>query len=286
MLLMPTRVARASVAGTVRNHQEEFVPIVHYEKRDDHIVIMTMEGDNDLNIGVVNAGLHDRIDEYAADDDLWCAIITGAGQRAFSAGGDMNRRAAFNAGEIQLPTQMANLYSSRQTIINGLDIWKPIVAAVNGYCVGGAFGLALACDIRIASENAEFSMPELKLGSPGSLGVPQRLPRLIPLGAALEMLLTGDRINAEQALRWGLVNRVVPQSELLDTALELAQRIVANPPLGVRSTKEAVLRSLEMSLTEGMRLTSLLYQPNRGTEDAKEAYRARAEKRKPVFKGR
>ena len=262
------------------------MPTVHYEKRDDHIVVMTMEGDNDLNIGVVNAGLHDRIDDYAADDDLWCAIITGAGQRAFSAGGDMKRRAAFNAGEIQLPAEGAALYSSRRTIITGLEIWKPIIAAVNGFCLGGAFGLALACDIRIASENAEFSMPELKLGSPGSLGVPQRLPRLIPLGPALEMLLTGDRISAQQALQWGLVNRVVPQSELMDAALELAQRIAANPPLGVRSTKEAVLRSLEMPLAEGMRLTSLLYQPNRGTEDAKEAYRARVEKRKPTFKGR
>ena len=116
--------------------------------------------------------------------------------------------------------------------------------------------------------------------------MPQRLPRAIPLGPALEMLLTGDRVTAEQALRWGLVNRVVPQSELMEAALELAHRIVANPPLGVRSTKEAVLRSLEMPLAEGMRLTSLLYQPNRGTEDAKEAYRARMEKRKPVYKGR
>jgi enoyl-CoA hydratase len=129
-------------------------------------------------------------------------------------------------------------------------------------------------------------MPEIKLGSPGSLGVPQRLPRTIPLGPALEMLLTGDRISAQQALQWGLVNRVVPQEELLDAALEIARRIAANPPLGVRSTKEAVMRSLEMPLAEGMRLTTLLYQPNRGTEDAKEAYLARMEKRKPVFRGR
>jgi enoyl-CoA hydratase/carnithine racemase len=261
-------------------------PTVHYDKRADHIVVMTLEGDNDLNIGTVNAGLHDRIDEYAADDELWCAIITGAGTRAFSAGGDMKRRAAFNAGELELPTDQANLYTSRRTIITGLEVWKPIIAAVNGYCIGGAFGLALACDLRIASENAEFSMPELKLGSPGSLGVPQRLARTIPLGPALEMLLTGDRINAQQALQWGLVNRVVPQAELMDAALDLAQRIVANPPLGVRTTKEAVMRSLEMSITDGMRMTTLLYQQNRGTEDAQEANRARAEKRKPVFKGR
>ena len=102
----------------------------------------------------------------------------------------------------------------------------------------------------------------------------------------MEMLLTGDRISAQQALQWGLVNRVAPQSELMDAALELAQRIVANPPLGVRTTKEAIVRSLEMPVAEGMRLTGLLYQTNRGTEDAKEAYRARVEKRKPVYRGR
>lgn len=247
---------------------------------------MTMEGDNDLNIQVVNAGLHDRINEYAADDDLWCAIITGAGTRAFSAGGDMKRRAAFNAGEIELPAETNALYSSRRTIISGLEIWKPLIAAVNGYCIGGAFGLALACDIRIASENAEFSMPELKLGSPGNMGVPHRLPRTIPLGPAMEMLLTGDRISAQQALQWGLVNRVVPQSELMDAALQLAERIVANPPLGVRTTKEAVVRSLEMPFTEGVRLATLLFRSNHGTEDAREAHRARTEKRKPVFTGR
>ncbi len=258
---------------------------IHYEKRDDHIVVITMEGGNDLNIGVVSGGLHDRIDEYAADDDLWCAIITGAGTRAFSAGGDAKRRSAMLAGEIQSPAD--DMWgSTRPNIVTSLEMWKPIVAAVNGYCLGAAFALALACDIRIASENAEFSMPELKLGAPGNMGVPNRLPRAIPLGAAMEMLLTGDRISAQQALQWGLVNRVVPQGELMAAALEMAGRIVANPPLGVRTTKEAVLRSLETSTAEGMRLTTLLYRSSRGTEDAKEANRARIEKRKPVFKGK
>src|SRR5437660_11208488 len=185
-----------------------------------------------------------------------------------------------------LPPTYEPCNTARPNIVTGLELWKPIVAAINGYCLGGALALALACDIRIASENAEFSMPELKLGSPGSLGVPQRLPRTIPLGPAMEMLLTGDRINAQQALQWGLVNRVVPQSELMEAVLAMAQRIVANPPLGVRTTKEAVVRSLEMPFTEGMRLATLLFRSNHGTEDAKEAHRARTEKRKPVFKGK
>ena len=131
---------------------------------------------------------------------------------------------------------------STLTLINGLDIRKPIIAAVNGFAIGAGCMLALACDIRIASENAEFGIPEIKLGFPSGMGAPQRLPRLIPFGAALEMLLTGDRIKADQALQWGLVNRVVPQEELLDAAFDLANRIAANPPLAVRGMKEIGLQ--------------------------------------------
>jgi len=262
------------------------VPTIHYDKRGDHIVVMTMEGDNDLNIGVVSNELHDRIDEYAADDDLWCAIITGAGIRAFSAGGDANQRARMLAGEIPQSRDEIWNVPARPNIVTGLEMWKPIIAAVNGYCLGAGFALALACDIRVASENAEFSMPELKLGAPGGMGVTYRLPRLIGMGPAMEMLLTGDRISVEQARQWGLVNRVVPQAELMDAAVAMAERITANPPLGVRTTKEAVIRSSELPLGDALRFTNFLYRVNRGTEDAKEANRARQEKRKPVFQGR
>jgi enoyl-CoA hydratase/carnithine racemase len=171
-------------------------------------------------------------------------------------------------------------------VITGLPLWKPLIAAVNGYCIGAGCMFALACDVRIASENAEFGIPEIQYGFPPGLAAPQRLPRVIALGPALEMLLTGDRISAQQALQWALVNRVVPQASLMDAALELAGRITRNPPLAVRATKELVYRGLDMRLEDGVRMSGLFGTLARDTEDAQEGGRAFREKRKPEFKGR
>ena len=175
---------------------------VHYEKRE-RVVLLTMEGDNDLNLGMVGAELHELLADYANDDELRCCIVTGAGERAFSAGANLKNAPEGRVGGVRSVWDPSTL-----TLINGLEIRKPIIAAVNGFAIGAGCMLALACDIRIASENAEFGIPEIKLGFPSGMGAPQRLPRLIPFGAALEMLLTGDRIKADQALQWGLVNRV------------------------------------------------------------------------------
>jgi enoyl-CoA hydratase/carnithine racemase len=252
---------------------------VHYEKRGRTVVI-TLEGDNDLNLRMINPELHARLAEYAEDDELRCCIVTGAGTRAFSAGGNLSRP------RDEADRARAIWQSSPLTIVTGLEIWKPIIAAVNGIAVGSGCMFALACDIRIAADTAEFGVPEIKLGFPSGLGAAQRLPRLIPFGAALEMLLTGDRISAQQALQWGLVNRVVPQAELMDAALELAERIAVNPPLAVRGLKEMAYRSRDMSLADGLRMSAFLGYIGRTTEDAKEGLQAFREKRKPDFKGR
>jgi len=255
---------------------------IHYEKRG-RTVLITLEGDNDLNIGMVSEELHQRLLESRDEDELWCAVITGAGQRAFSAGGNIQSRAAAAQATLTRPAWVS---SAAPTVMSNLELWKPLIAAVNGYCLGAGMMLALACDIRIASENAEFSIPEVKtLGMVPGGGAIQRLPRAIGLGPALEILLTGDRIKADQALQWGLVNQVVPQAELVDAAMRLADRITANPPLAVRATKELVYRSLDMPLAEALRLTSFFSLVTRSTDDAKEASRAFMEKRPPEFKG-
>ena len=254
---------------------------VHYDKHG-RVVVMTLEGDNDLNIGMVGPELYERLADYAADDDLWCGIVTGAGPRAFSAGGNLQRMSASGG-----PPGGSSVWDPPPAnVLTGLAMWKPLIAAVNGYCLGAGCMFALACDIRIASENAEFSLPEIKYGFPPGLGAPQRLPRVIALGPAMEMLLTGDRVSAQQALQWALVNRVVPQAALMDAALETANRIAANPPLAVRATKELVYRSLDMPFADGVRMSSLFGALSRDTEDAREGMRAFREKRPPEFKGR
>jgi E-phenylitaconyl-CoA hydratase len=255
------------------------MPTIHYE-RQGRIVLITLQGDNDLNLGCVNDELHQRLIEYRDDDELWCAVITGAGERAFSAGADLKATAARGGfGDTFWSVRALDLLS-------GVEFWKPLVAAVNGYALGAGMMLALGCDIRICSDTATFGLPEVKYGFPPGMGAPLRLPRIMPLGPALELLLTGDRITAEQAYQWGLVNRIVSPAELMGEAMLLAARIAANPPLAVRTTKEITLRGLDLSFEQGYRLQTMLSHIARQTEDAKEGPRAFVEHRPPEFKGR
>jgi enoyl-CoA hydratase/carnithine racemase len=215
------------------------------------------------------------IEDFRRDEDSWVFIITGAGDKAFSAGADLKSVApALTSGKMKLPPT-----------VFFKDIFKPIIAAVNGFCFAGAMELVLATDIRIASENAIFAQTEPKLGNAPGGGASVRLPRQISWCHAMEVLLTGDSITAQDAYRMGLVNRVVPIRELMPTAEGIARRICENGPLAVRAIKEAALRSLSLPLDQALALEYFVCDKLLATEDAKEGPRAFAEQRKPVFRG-
>ncbi|MBI3964954.1 MAG: enoyl-CoA hydratase/isomerase family protein [Chloroflexi bacterium] len=220
-------------------------------------------------------------EDFRDDPDLRVAIVTGTGDRAFSAGNDLKRMAqrAHPVLEYFFPTERRRLEHG------GIELWKPIIAAVNGYCLAAGLELALACDLRIASENASFGALEVKRGLLHGAGA-LRLTRAIPMAVAMEMLLTGERISAQEAYRVGLVSRLVSRAELLPTAERLARIIADNAPLAVRATKEIAVRGLSMNLADGLRLrdsmSRLLFQ----TEDSREGPRAFAEKRPARYQGR
>ena len=251
-----------------------------YEKKG-HIAYFTInrpEAMNAFNFATIQAFSEATI-KFRDDDEAWVAIITGAGDKAFSAGFDLKE---LIPGEDKLPSPGGG----PPLIQRGLYIWKPFIAAINGVAMGGGLELALACDLRIAAETATLSVPEVKWNLIPGWGGTQRLPRMIPMAKAAEMLLTGDRIDANEAYRLGIVNKVVPAAELMDAAEAMANKIAKNGPLAVRAAKEAMIRGTSMTLDEGMQLELDLVESLLDTEDAKEGPKAFAEKRKPEFKGR
>ena len=219
------------------------------------------------------------------DSDVRVAIVTGAGDRAFSAGADLKEIAKWQMQpEEERPPFLENwpdVYPMR-----GMEVWKPFIAAINGIATGGGLELAMACDMRIAADTARLGLMETKQSLMPGWGGTQRLPRLVPFGKALEILITGDFVEAEEALRIGLVNKVVPKDQLMTAAEELAARICENGPLAVQAVKEAAYRGVRMTLDEGLKLESLMIQNLFQSDDSKEGPRAFAEKRKPVFKGK
>jgi E-phenylitaconyl-CoA hydratase len=227
--------------------------------------------------------LHNALLDFRDDPEVWVSIISGAGDRAFSSGHDL-KEDTVSGFEEAMTTSFWR--PGTATIYGTLEIWKPIIAAIHGYCLAGGLELALACDMRIAADNAQFGMSEvLRALVPGGGGV-QRLPRIVPLGIAMELLLTRDMIDAQEAYRIGLVNKVVPLAELLPTAEKLARKICDNGPLTVRAIKESAIRGLDVPLEYALRLNATLTHINHTTEDSMEGPRAFIEKRKPVYKGR
>jgi enoyl-CoA hydratase len=252
------------------------------EKRDGLgiITINRPEKLNALNQKVMKE-LHGCLEGLRDDDAVKVVILTGAGEKAFVAGADINELA------VQTPV------SGRETSLNGqrtLDLienlGKPVIAAINGFALGGGCELAMACTLRVASENARLGQPEVKLGIiPGYAGT-QRLSRLVGKGRALELILTGDPVTAQEAYRIGLVNQVVAQKDLRDASEALARKIMANGPLAVRLAMEAVHHGMEMTEAQGQFLEATLFGLCCSTEDKNEGTRAFLEKRPPKFVGR
>lgn len=250
---------------------------VLFEKRN-HVAYVTINRPERLNACDFEAYglLADIWTEFSADRDLRVAILTGAGERAFCAGSDVksNYVEARGADPAKSPFPIM------------LELTKPIIAAINGHANGGGLEQALGCDIRVAAEHAQFGLGEVRLGwLPGGGGT-QRLPRLIPLGRALEMLYTGNRIDAAEALRLGLVDHVVPMNQLMSKCESIASEIVKSAPLAVQRIKTVALRGLDMPLTDGLRLEREHYKWLVGTDDAREGAQAFAAKRPPDWKAK
>ena len=249
---------------------------VLYEKQDRTVTI-TLNFTDTLNRidGESFKRFSRSLMDFRDDPEAWVAIIIGTGE-TFSTGADHATLLQPWAGKTFQPPPL---------ITRGLDIWKPLIAAVNGAARGGGLEIALACDIRIASENAYLQMPEVGRGLIPGWGGTQRLPRMISPAKAAEMILLGTPISAEEAYRLGLVNKVVPLGELLATAQEWAKKICENGPLGVRRAKEAMIRGRHMALEDGLRLELAFFEEVLQSKDYEEGLRALAEQRQPKYKG-
>ena len=257
-----------------------------WEKKNNiaYITINRPEARNAINAEVWR-GLAKAWINVRDDPEVRVAIVTGAGDKAFSAGADMKDMEKDLEQSITDPVQESIPTMSSIDPLRRLNVWKPIIAAINGHCLGAGFFVALSCDIRIAVDKATFGMPEVTFAMSPGMGVTQWLPRLISPNIALQFLVTGERFDAQEAYRIGLVNKVVPQAELMSSAEAIANRIANNGPVAVKAVKEAIWRGLETNLDEGLHLENTLFQSSLQTEDFKEAIQALSQKRVPVFKG-
>jgi len=253
-----------------------------YEKRDG-IGFVTFNRPKVLNAlnRKTMEELRDILIAAREDDEVRVLILTGAGEKSFVAGADIAELA------VQTPVSGKETAAFGQGVLHLLEtIGKPSIAAINGFALGGGCEVALACSMRLASRTAKLGQPEVKLGIMPGYGGSQRLTRLCGKGTAYELCLTGEMISAEEALRIGLVNHVYDPAELLPAAEALAKKIVANAPLAVKFTMEAIDRGTEMPLAEGQYLETTLFGVLAATEDMREGTRAFLEKRPPQFRGK
>lgn len=243
--------------------------------------VVTLNRPEKLN--ALSSEMFERFDQYLdqldRDEHLRALIITASGDRAFCAGTDI--------AELENSTDGRIISSRGQALCDRIENFPvPVIAAINGIAAGGGMELALACHLRIASTNASFSLPETKLGLIPGYGGSQRLARELGMGQALEMMLTGRTLSTDEALQFGLINKVVDPDALMETAVSLAEEIAKLSPLSVRTSLKSVTRGLNLSLEEGLKLETELFASLFETEDAREGIRAFLEKREPSFKGR
>ncbi len=221
--------------------------------------------------------------DFQNDPQLWVGILTATGDRAFCVGADLKSWAQGTGKAPKITTRQSNYWHE---MTHELQLWKPMIAAINGYALGGGLELALLCDIRIAAEHARFGLPEVTRGfMPGGGGI-QRLTRMLNRCHAAEILLTGKHISAEEAYRIGLINKVVPMEKLMLTTMEYAETIAQAAPLSARAVKEAMIRGSSMTLAEAFKLDRQLSSHIMVSEDFSEGVNAFAQKRKPVWKGK
>lgn len=247
------------------------------------VALITVNRPDKLNAlsAAVIGELRHAFERVRDDASIRAAIVTGAGEKAFVAGADINELTAMT------PAQMrAGALLGQATFRIVETCGKPAVAAVNGFAMGGGLELAMACTVRFASENAKLGQPEVKIGLMPGYGGTQRLPRLVGRGRALELLLSGDSIDAAEAHRIGLVNKVVPQAELLSYSRGWLDRVLANAPVAVALTMDAVDAGLDIGLQNGLQLEAASFGVCAATEDRREGTRAFLEKRKPSFAGK
>jgi enoyl-CoA hydratase len=255
--------------------------LVHVS-REDRIATVTIQRPEKLN--ALNPQVIDELgmafSELRSDDEVRVVILTGAGDKAFVAGADIGVLAEMN------PLSGVEVSRQGQVVFREIETFpRPVIAAVGGYALGGGCELALACHLRIASENARFGLPEVGLGIIPGYGGTIRLARLVGLGKALELTLTGGQVGAEEAERLGLVNAVVPQEALLERAREMAGRIARNGPVAVQMALESIYHALDSTTAEALIHESSLFGLLASTDDMKEGMGAFLEKRKPTFRG-
>lgn len=255
---------------------------VQYEKKDSigYVTVNRPKVLNALNTPTWT-DLHAAFEDAKADASVRGVILTGAGDKAFIAGADISELAHVDAYDAEESSRFG------QGVLDLIEnLGKPVIAAINGFALGGGCETAMACTIRIAAEHARFGQPEVKLGLLPGGGGTQRLPRLVGKGRALQLILTGETISAQEAYRIGLVNEVVPAANLIDRAETILKQIMANAPIAVKFSLEAANKGMETSQSEGLVLEASFFGICAATEDKKEGTAAFLEKRAPQFRGR